>query len=138
MRNKLKILTAGLFPLISIILLCYYVPTLGMTHFSEYLTSAPFAFFVGILTIFSVNFFLISFRIFLLYKKFGCALTYKDSLRTTLYGQVSGLFFIPFFSNMIGQNLSLKHFNIPSSITAVVCLYERMVLVHPITKARGR
>lgn len=82
---------------------------------------------LAVLSIFIINFFLITLRSKLSYAQFGYDVSYKLSLKTTLSGQFSSIF-LSLFGSIMGQSTALRSTIIPAQTTSMVCLYEKLVL----------
>ncbi|WP_162147056.1 O-antigen ligase family protein [Holospora obtusa] len=97
-------------------------------QFLDYFFQVPFFLFFAVFFIFFLNFFLTSTRLMLAYRQFGYAVPFRNIFKAGIMGQISGYFMIPFFSAMVGQHYSLKNFGIPRAVTAIVALYERVLM----------
>lgn len=80
-----------------------------------------------IMSLFILNFLIVSSRLKLAYQQFGYNINYITAVKTVFMGQAGGM--IPVIGTMLGQGIYINSLsNISPSVSSVIVLYERIIM----------
>ena len=123
-----KLMKGSLLLVLSALLLWAGIWIAGIDKVMNDLTRFPLWTAPAVITVFSLNLVVVSFRLNRLLKYFDVHVPFSTALRANLQGYFASLFVISLFGQVAGRHTVLRHSGIPPVFIASLSVIERAVL----------